>query len=161
MDNVQKWIKFYNSPNIEVQMRALESIVNIDDKRILPTLLDALPLFGHHGFGEQIVQALRRNHDESVVEPLILLLDHPNPSTVAGACRALGYIGDKKATKPVLNCLNHPTHFVQIAAAYAFANQNLVDPEAAPYLKEKLRATDEANVNIPITWALRRLQEES
>lgn len=57
MDNIEKWIKFYNSPNIEIKKRALAQIVKVDDSRAVPILIDALEKLALQGHGADIVKA--------------------------------------------------------------------------------------------------------
>lgn len=85
---------------------------------------------------------LGTRREPRAVEPLIALLEDPDPALRRSAANAVSGIGDERAAEPLLAALRDPDPFVRASAARAMAS--LGDERAIPDL---LRLYDESEAN--------------
>src|SRR5438445_497431 len=106
MDHIEKWMAFYDSPNIEVKKRALRHIVQVTNTRLVPILIDAYGKFALQGFGADIARDMKRMGDPRFVEPIMRFTTHPDYHMRSLSCSVLGGLGDKRSTPVLIQCLN-------------------------------------------------------
>lgn len=157
MDNVDKWLRFYESSRQDIKKRALRSLLNLNDPRLAAILLDALVNFADQGFGAAIIRAITRRKGSQFVQPLVELLTHPKPCIRQLASEALGKLGDKRATIPLAQRLDDASVMVRREAAFALAN--IRDSRGVEFLLKRRREfpDDNSNVLMGIDCALKEL----
>lgn len=69
--------------------------------------------------GNKIIEAMGESKNYLAVEPLTILLEYPEESIRGNCALALGKIGDKAATRPLIKALNDPSGEIQKKAAKA------------------------------------------
>src|SRR4051812_24137876 len=116
MDNFEKWMKLYNSPNIVIKKRALGHIVKLNDLRNVPILIDAFEKLPLREFGRDLREAMVRLRDDRFVEPLIRLTRHYDPAIRCQACIILGLLGDKRSTATLIELTRDPDHVMRSTA---------------------------------------------
>jgi HEAT repeats len=153
-DHVDKWLRFFASPDPAVQERSLRALLDIDDARIIPALLDAFARYpGRRG----LCEALTRHRDPALVEPMLAYVSHPDHFVRESACEVLGTLHDTRATLPLLDRLGDSHPMVRRAAAFALAD--IGDARAAGTLLRhwQERTDEDSNVEMGLRAALNAL----
>src|SRR5215813_6793763 len=110
-------IKNLSSPRVEVRADAAEALAHRKDKTATKALVKALNSETVESIRGQIFAALGNTRDPNSVPGLLLAVKSSKPSVRAGAVRALGVIGDKRAVKAVIGALKDRDAGVRRAAA--------------------------------------------
>ena len=90
--------------DIMARIQAVESLGQIGDARVVPSLLEALK---DPNIQVQYIaiRALGELRDTRAVDPLVKALEHPDPGMVSTAALALGELRDTRAVEPLMTIL--------------------------------------------------------
>lgn len=114
----------------------MPSIYFSKDKRTVTQLLNALSS-KDWGARRNAAHELGEHGDRSAVEPLIQVLNDPNPSVCSESILSLGKLGDKRAIEPLVGMFNKPTHAYNSARALSWIKSRRVTRPLISGLKSK------------------------
>jgi HEAT repeat protein len=122
-------IKSLGHKDIDVQYMAVEALGDLQDPAGIPPLVSMLSEDQYSAVRWKSAEALARIGKESV-EPLIVLLDHPDEDVRWKAAIALGEIGDVRAIDPLMGLLCDQDRYVKgrVAIALGMIGQPAVEP---------------------------------
>ena len=125
------------------RMQAVESLGQIGDARVVPSLLKALK---DPNIQVQYVaiKALGELRDARAVDPLVKTLEHPEPGIVSAAAQALGELRDTRAVESLMTILSDAEHGVFRMGTIQTLGA-LKDPRATALLIEQL---DDSSVQV-------------
>ena len=127
--------------DIDVQYMAVEALGDLRDPAAIPPLIIMLSEDQFSAVRWKSAEALAKIGEESV-EPLIVLLHHPDEDVRWKAAIALGEIGDVRAIGPLIGLLCDQDHYVKGRAAVALG---MIGQPAVPPL---IRALSEGDGNL-------------
>lgn len=138
----------------EVQARAAEYLVELQDPRAIGPLVAAL----RYPHGTHIAEGLPR-FGPAVITPLIALLKDENTVSRIHAAMALGLAGDRRAVEPLMDALGDWNERVREVAAQALGR--LGDERALDALADLHKRDTKLPVRQAAAEALRRIPTES
>src|SRR5438105_9505624 len=85
-----------------------------------PSLNDLIANLGKdgHRFAWSTGRTISINFGDTAVPPLLAAMSGRDDNMRAGACAALGEVGDKRAVEPLISQLSHPNSEVRASAAW-------------------------------------------
>ncbi len=147
-----------------LRLFAIRALGEYDDERVIPVILGAV-LYKKPGATLIVGEVLARRKDkERAVEPLIDMLELEMKLKLRSeglgkvAAGALGEIGDRRATEPLLRALESDNRYTKAAAILALGK--LRDRRAVPALLKMLKAKKGSFV-VPAAVALGQIGDES
>jgi HEAT repeat protein len=153
---VDKWQKLYESPNLDIRVRAATALIAQADTP-LTLLLSILDQLWHQGLVSSLEKAFLKRRGKDMVEAMLVRLNSPERYLREFDCTVLGNSQDFAATPRLLRMLDDPQLMVRRAAALAIGS--LKDVSAIPVLQRELaaRQSDDSNVIFALKYALHEL----
>ncbi len=114
---------------LDVRYKAVEALGDLQDSAAVPPLVTLLSGDQYSAIRWKSAEALAKIGKDSV-EPLIVLLGHPDEDVRWKAAIALGEIGDVRAIDPLIGLLSDPDRYVKgrVAVALGMIGQPAVVP---------------------------------
>jgi HEAT repeat protein len=152
---IPMWWKFFRLKSFNADTRAnfAKEISESGDLRLITKLAEAVKDDDLYTIRLTAIIALGNLRDPSSTNTLIEALSDPSPAVRVAAAKALGAIGDRKATQ-ALRSLFHDLHNEQARTAAINALGKLKDPAAVPDLLEIINDEGDA-------WAVRKASVEA